>query len=376
MNDWRLEDAFAPVPDVVSEHIDKALAETQAMNGKHRRPMLKVVLVTALVLALAGTAIAAGIRWGMLDFLSQGHRVGDTLPEAREAIQTSVPQRGGVLEGVTFTLREALCDSQYAWMVFDVTSGEKDTLLLANGTSAHAPASELQPELPEDMTIAQWAEKNGYARITMARLAQETNTQDEFAIERMSWHWQPDGTVSIIVMGPYTRQETGDLHFVCQTMPWWSNGAEQHAAQKTLMTVTLEPGAPLWTAEWSGEAAIPDSRIVIEHVELIGTVAGMYSRITYAEPYNVRSKGIWIGEWLRLLDDQGRELMLGAGTGLYNVQLGGETHGLNKPVGDGRFQQTETYAALPEPPDILRIDATRFAHDQQEKIGFVEIPMK
>lgn len=377
MNERHLEDAFAPVPQAVLDHIDEALMEVQAMNQKHRKPVLAIALVAVLILALAGTAIATGIRWGMSDFLTQGTRIGDILPEVRDAIQTSVRQAGGSLDGVTFTLQEALCDGKYAWMLFDVTSSEKGTLLVANEMSVQAPANRLSAELPEDRTIAQWAEENGYTRITTVRLEQEPDTQDEFTIERLSWHWQPDGAISVMIMGPYQKQTAGDVHFVCQAMPWWGDGAEQHSPQKELITVTLAPGEPLWTAEWSGSAMIPDSDITIEHIGLVGTIAGMYAELTYEGTQDIHEKGVLRIEWLRLVDEDGKELFRGAGTGLDDIRRGGgETAGVKLPLGDHRFLQAMTYAALPEPPEILRVSAIRSDNSETVRLGVVEIPLK
>lgn len=377
MNEWHLEDAFAPVPDVVLDHIDQAITEVNEMERKYRRPTMTLVLAVVLALCVAGGAVAAGIHWSMSDFLTQGIRIGDILPEVRSAIQTDIPQQGGRLEGVTFTAREALCDGKYAWLLFDVTPEEKDTLLLAQGMSSNVPASKLSPELPEEKTIAQWAADSGYARITMIRLEQEQDAQDAFYVERLSWHWQPDGTVSVIVMGPYTRRETGELRLMCQAMPWWSDGAEQQPSQKELITVTVEPGEPMWTAEWSGSEVIPDSDVTIERIELVGTITGMYAEITFIDTHE-HHQGVRSGEWLRLVDEQGRELLRGAGTGLSDIrsEQGVETHAVKLPLGENRFLQAVTYAALTEPPETLRISAYRTEGTEMLRFGVVEIPME
>lgn len=378
MNDWHLEKAFAPTPQVVLSHMDEALEEVHTMKQTHRKPTAVLILAIVLVLAMAGGAIAASLRWGMSDFLAKGYRIGNLLPEAREAIQTSVPQEGGALEGITFTLQEALCDSRYAWLVFDVTTSEEDTLLVFGGMSTNLPASQLSPDLPEDVTIAQWAADSGYARITTVRLEQEWNTKDEFILERLDWHWQPDGTVSVIVMGPYTKQEPGDLRFICRAMPWWSNGAEQHPFQEAPITVTIAPGKPLWTADWSGSAMLPDSDITIEHIELVGTIASMYCEITYVGAQDRLEKDSPLVEWLRLVDEQGQQLMWGAGTGLSDIRTekGVETHGIKLPLDNNRFMLATTYAALPEPPETLRICGIRTEGSETVHLGIVEIPLE
>ncbi len=59
MKQIRLEDAFAPVPPMVHARVEQSLEEVRAMNMKHKKPVLAIVLAAILMLALMCAAVAA-----------------------------------------------------------------------------------------------------------------------------------------------------------------------------------------------------------------------------------------------------------------------------------------------------------------------------
>lgn len=318
MNDRHLEEAFAPMPRVVLDHIDEALKEVQAMNQKHRKPTMALVFAILLALAMAGGAVAAGMNWNALDFLSRGHDSGAALPEARDLVQTEIPQTGGLLEEAVFTVEEAMCDGYDAYVVFSVKPAHEDTLLVTSQSFSSAPASRFIPELPDDVSLAQWAEENGYARVEAIRLTHDDQSQgDGFDWEESSIRRQEDGTYRIMLKGKYQSPDAQDVTFRCHTVTRWRKDAGESIRAAAELTATLDPAPePLWVREWEGEAEIPGTGVTIEKIVLTGTPIAMHTEITH------KGEGSRFITQIHLLDDEGNPLKGGAGNG-----IGRETKG-------------------------------------------------
>lgn len=363
MNERHLEEAFAPVPAMVLDHIDEALTEVHVMDRKHRKPATALVFAIALMLALAGTAVATGIRWGMFDFLALGDNIGEALPEAREAIQTTVEQQGGELDDAVFTVREALYDNKTLWLMIDVVPTEADTLILSLNARPSLPASRLAPELPEDVALEQWAEENGYARMTLVDLECDSGWSP---FERTSY-WQEDGTVTIMLAGSYERENDGIVVLNCSAMQWRRDNGRWRSTE---LTVTIGPGnEPLWTVEWTGEAAFPGTEIVVESVTLTGTVVGMYVEICCTCP---ETEEWYEHPWLYPVDEQGKRQLWGAGSGISSTASGYQTVSSDKRLEENRWLLCSSYAALAEPPETLRLGGM-LGH---ERLSAIEISLK
>lgn len=370
MNDWRLEDAFAPVPDVVQEHIDKAIMEVHNMNQKHRKPMLAVIVAVAAVLVLAGTAVAAGIRWGALDFFTAGVFHGETLPEAQAMLQTDIRQEGGVTDWAVFTVREALCDGRYAWLVFDVTPTDEETLLVSNGMSPQAAANNYASELPGDMTVAQWAEANGYTRIMEVTITQQkSQSGNRYEPARSSWHTEKNGALTFMYRMRCASEDDAGQGFTCTVMPRWTAGYDSFVPQTAQLTVALEyVSATLWTASWKGEMPIPDSEIVVEEVTLTGTAVGVYSEIIFSMPEPEER----LMTWLYPVDEQGKRLSESAGD-VFGLKDGQSfTSGGTERLGNGRYRSYGSYAAMAEAPETIGISGM-FEFD---RLNAIKLPLE
>lgn len=312
MNERSFEKAFAPVPQVVLDHIDEALEAVQAMNRKRRKPTYALVFAIVLALAMAGGAVAAGINWNALDFLSRGLETGAALPEVRDLVQTNIPQSGGAMDEAIYTMEEAMCDGYDAYVVFSVKPTHEDTLLVYGQSTSSAPASRFFPELPSDISIAEWAEKKGYTRIEAIRLTHNNITLDDgFVWSESSVHCEEDGTFRFMLKGRYHATEPQEITFSCHTVTRWTKDGSKTVRAVTELTATLEPApAPLWTREWEGEAEIPGTGIVIEKIVLTGTPIAMHAEITHS------GDGSRYLVMMYLLDDDGNHRKWSAGTGI------------------------------------------------------------
>ena len=363
MNERHLEEAFAPMPQVVLDHIEEALEEVQAMNQKHRKPPMALVLAIVLALAMAGGAVAAGISWNALDFLSRGWETGQALPEVQELVQTNIPQSGGVMEEAIYTVEEAMCDGYDAYVVFNVKPVHEDTLLVFGQSLSSAPASRFIPELPDDVSIAEWAEENGYTRIEAIRLIHDdVSLDDGFDWQETSVRRQEDGTFRIMLKGKYQATEAQEVTFSCLTVTRWAKDGSKTVRAKEPLTATLAPAPePLWTREWEGEVEIPGAGITIEKIVLTGTPIAMHAEITHS------GDGSRYLVMMYLLDDEGNHRKWSAGTG-----IGWETE-KHQSLGDRYDVDTDfdyysdpdrifirlidyySYEAQAEPPTMLTI---------------------
>lgn len=351
MNDWHLEEAFAPTPQVVLSHMDEALEEVRAMKQTHRKPVLAIALVAALILALGGTAAATGASWGLFDFFSRGNFKGQPLPEASVALRTDSFQQGGITDGAAVTLRESLCDGRYAWMVFDVIPSDAQTLLILTEDRPRAAASEFSPELPRDMTLLEWAEEKGYRRIMNISMATEDLMQE------VTWHREADGSYTVLAMAECAATETAILNLTCSLHPVWDISTDGQTIDRQIpIQVTLQPSVdPLWTAEWTGQASIPDTDIVIERVSLTCTVIATYVEITYTASEM---------HWLYPRDETGQRMLYSPGI-LSKTKEGIMTTGHMTRLGNGHFKSSGLYSPMPEPPETLLIGGMHRSTNQR-----------
>lgn len=362
MNDLHLEDAFAPVPQVVRDHLDDALTEVRQMNRKHRKPMALAVAI-ALALVMTGGAVAAGLNWSALDFLSQEDDSGLALPEASDLVQTDIPQSGGVMEEAIFTVEEAMCDGYDAYVVFSVKPAHEHTLLVTGQNFSSAPASRFIPELPDDVSMAEWAEANGYARVESIRLTHDDLSQgDGFDWEEESVRRQEDGTYRIMLKGKYQSKDTRQVTFNCHTVTRWTKDGSQSVRAETELTATLAPAPePLWVREWEGEVEIPGAGITIEKIVLTGTPLAMHTEITH------RGEGSRFLHRMHLVDDEGNRLKGSAGNGIGSQTKGPQyfSYGDRYEIDFSFDPSTRTvfsrildyyrYEAMPEPPTHISI---------------------
>ena len=353
MNDGRLEDAFAPMPDVVREHIDKALTEVKIMNQRHRKPWVAVALVFALMLALAGGAVAAGFEWRSLDFLSRGYNAGQALPEVRELVQTEITQTGGVTAEAVFTAQEAICDGRNAFIMFEVRPVQEDTLLVLGQRLASAPASRFDPELPEDVSMAEWAEENGYARILAIRMTHDDNQKDGFDWGQTSVHRQEDGSYQIMLQGTYRWLTAQEMSFQCHTVTRWTKESGKPRRETVNLTATIQPGPePLWQFEWEGQVAIPDADCVVEKIAMTGTAIATYTEITYKGQAPLGTGMVY------LVDEDGQSLKWSAGTGVSWETEHFQKVGVADPISMGKVRCSASYEPMESPPEVLRVSIT------------------
>ena len=128
MTQLHLEDAFTPVPSMVHARVEQSLREVRAMNMKHKKPMLALVLAVILALALTCAAVAA-TQGGVLDYLFEGWQ---EEPTAQQQQMVQGIGQTWQADGATVTAMDALFDGRKLDVGLCYTV-ERDTFVMVEG---------------------------------------------------------------------------------------------------------------------------------------------------------------------------------------------------------------------------------------------------
>ncbi len=126
LNRERLLAAYPAMPDVVRARMEDTLArlrsEQAALPRRAPARRLTFALALAIALLLCAIGVAAGLRMGVFDFMTELFGMQGVLPGAQELVQT--PQAQLVLEHTTIALEEAVYDGGTLRVVYSVRAGD------------------------------------------------------------------------------------------------------------------------------------------------------------------------------------------------------------------------------------------------------------
>ena len=306
-----------------------------------RKLSVGLVIVLALLL-MSVTALAAAGLWGVIDFT--GRYGTKLLDNAADTVQTGIPQHGGQGELVSFTLREAICDGQAAYMVFDVTPMDQGMLLVMDDIGPDEPALCLGKGYPEDMTVAEYAESKGYTRIIRVGVgeAYDENGHADFDIFSREGVMTENG-LTLSALGEGSFDETAEMTFDL----WVIDAMAEEVVELVPLTATLHVDEPVWTTSASVSIDYPEAGVRIDSVEMTGTVMGIYSKVTFTETDQAIYDGYDLGFWLEILDENGKRMDSGA------LAQGG----MSNPDENGQAHYTDSLQALTEAPTTIGIRA-------------------
>lgn len=292
---------------------DPLLSQRVILRARQKEePQMKKKLSVGLVLVLAlvlmsVTGLAAAGLWGVIDFTGlYGTKL---LDSAADTVQTGIPQQGGKGEYTSFTLREAICDGQAAYMVFDVTPADAHTLLIAWDFTLEDSAANFENGAPEEMTIAEYAAANGYTRVLQVSVSERYDEDGEagFIISSGEDRLTENGiTLSVIAEG--TLSGTTEMIFDL----WVIDAESGERLELVPLTATLQADAPLWSASSHTPVDYPEAGIRIDSVEMTGTVMGIYTSINFTVTDQAIYDSFDQGFWLELLDENGERMDSGA----------------------------------------------------------------
>lgn len=317
------------------------LAQEQEEPKMKKKISIGFAIVLALLL-MSVTALAAAGLWGVIDFTGlYGTKL---LDGAADTVQTGIPQQGGKGEYASFTLREAICDGQAAYMVFDVTPADEHTLLIADYFDPDDTAVNLDKSYPEDMTIAEYAESKGYTRIIRVGVNEQYDENDptDFTVFSNEYRMNENGlTLSALAEGSFS--ETAEMAINL----WVVDATAEQLLELVPLTATVHVDAPLWTISGYEPVDYPEAGIRIDSVVLTGTVMGVYSDITLTVTDQAIYDSYDLGFWLEILNEQGEQMPSGA---VAQASMG-------NPDEAGQLHYIDCLQAMTEAPTTIGIRA-------------------
>lgn len=178
------------------------------------RKKLAILFTAVLILALlTGAAIAASRLWGVQDFAD---RDGDFLPAV--PVQSTIAQSGGAGREMTISATSAVWDGETVRITLHCQPVAENLLLMDACLAPDMPVRNLDRDLPQGGSIADWAAANGFTDVL--GVAIEPLLNGEYLPCSAVWHLEEGGgctqyyTFEGVADGPL------DLRFQCVTWGW------------------------------------------------------------------------------------------------------------------------------------------------------------
>lgn len=371
--------AFGSADERFASAVTSTLQRLRAEEEPAMKKKLSVTLAVAIVacLLLAATALAAVSRAGILERLTGFFDV-EVLPEASQLI-TQPTQAGGELDVAEFTLREAIYDGEYVYLLVDVQPAQ-GILLLGPDTLPKDLFACLRPgQSVSDMTIADYAREND---LRMFQTSIGSTDQSDIDLESLGYYLNDDGSLSYDITATVTQKGTQalEIDLRCTVLPIAAaqNPEEESMAMGRLdegaaitplsdfmlvtdelqtvnLTATLEKSGQEHTRSCETPAVYDGCGVRVDKVTLTGTPMALYYQIDFTvvdqDAYAATEDGVWF----EFIGEDGDASASGA-----------TLSGMVMPLGDGRLRQSGSLSAMSELPASIELRA----YDCWEKTRF------
>lgn len=308
--------AIGPADESFSAAVQRTVYQLQQKEDKPMKKFSAAFVVAAALLLFLAVAVAAGMEWGVFDFFTEryGNRV-QILPQAQEHLQTAVPQTGGQADSASFTLRQAVYDGHYLYMVVAARPVQEDVLLVPSFEMPEEdPIGDLLPEADADMTIAQYAQSTGKTLLATAIGGNCIDTQDSLLEE--------DGTLVYMTIGEAPAGSELNMTLSCYAFPF---GSTQEEMERTDLCFTLTNTVQCTEAVFDQPALYSDCGVQVDRIVLsLSPMATYYTlsvTITDPELYARTDDGLWF----EFLDENG-EAFPGGSTMGDSIERVDDTH--------------------------------------------------
>lgn len=190
-----------------------AIRKEQSIMKKKLVPLL----LTALLLAmLTGVAVAATVLWGVEDFAA---RRGETLPDV--PVQRSIPQQGGVGREMIVSVTDALWDGETVRITLHCQPRAKDLLLMEACLDLDMPVRNLDRDLPEGGTIAQWIAASAFTDFLGLDVEPVLADRYPYGVPHsVAWHLEDDGSYTLYYTFEGVSDGSLEVCFRCVTWGW------------------------------------------------------------------------------------------------------------------------------------------------------------
>lgn len=208
-------------PPVPQAHRQATLDAIHRLANHEEEPMKRksitaVILCAALILAMAGAALAIAGNWGVLDFLIKDRPVTDTL---KETVQTEFTEATADLGDVTVRVRDAISDGLTLSVAVEYRAKNPDDAVLTDYDSI---------EWQNDEILAFYRETHrgttpmpDFDAVADARAIHTVSTQPETRVNTaignsradvMGNSWTYEGTDTLVAHMMYDISQLGDPH--------------------------------------------------------------------------------------------------------------------------------------------------------------------
>lgn len=362
------ESMFGPTDAGFEQSVLRTLNEI-GREGKHVRAKMRVGLVAAIILSfiLAAAALAAAVKWGVMDFVTR-RTAEDTqvLPEATALLQDAdgVSQTGGDLTDAVFSVRQAVYDGDQAYVVVEVKAKEADAMLTGSWSDPSGRLSSLmQSRDDSDVTIEEYGNKHAKTRFLAVEAGVPVggNWFDDSGDAVL----EEDGTMVLMLQGACKEalpELTIDLS--CYVTPFekdadgkWKYVDEKSEKGTLSFTLKLSDGA-IDRAEYAQPLLYPGAGVRVDRVALALKPMAIYYEIAFTVTDLAAYKATDDGVFFEFLGADGRRIASGAMNDEVSRVGDGEGFGEETPVVEGgQFIQKGSLTAMPALPDAVTLSA-------------------
>lgn len=348
--DWKA--AFGPTPEAFKQKVSFTLHKVKEDKPVRKIKTATVIALAMIVLLLAAVAYAAATQWGVFSFLE--YRYDKQMPpEAKNALQTNVPQTGGDEADVAFKIREALYDGNQLHVIIEARPKDDAKVFLMGFD-----------QMPEDLVSNAGPLFEGDKRTFKQAAADEGKSLISIGMGIMANGSHVDGSADCIMEedGTLAIHLSGRLDMPGETVPLTCSYAvskwadEKPTAGQTVrgeFTFELKKDANRTQKQFSGPVSIEKTGVTVDKILLTRTDAGVYAELTFTiSPDATQAEAALArgGLWFEYLDGNGQQIQMGTAS---EGSIDGVTLADGKKS-DTQFVQTESLDLM-DLPDSLTI---------------------
>ncbi len=363
------QNMFEPADAGFEDAIRRTLRRIRRPEGNAARNKLRIGLVVAVLLSLllAAAALAAAVRWGVMNFVTK-RTAGDNrvLPEATELVQSAeaIPQTGGHLEDADFSVRQAVYDGNQAYVVVEVRAKDAGVMLTDGWSDPSGRIRNLIPEyeIPHE-TIENYAKAKGRTRFLSAEVGTEVGA-NWFADSRDAL-LEEDAIMTFMLRGECKEQLPElDIELSCFVTPyimgadgsWQRDDAERESGT---LSITLKlSDSSLDRVEYTQPLEYRGAGVRVDHVTLEAKPMAVYYQVEYTVTDLKTFEATQEGVFFEFLGADGKRIEDGAANSYAGLAGGGDGFGTEPALAEGSaFIQKGSLTAIEALPESITLRA-------------------
>lgn len=275
------------IPAVVREHAQDALSKLQKAPGKallprvrtRRRRVLRPLLVAALLTALLCTGvIAAEHYFGISDFFKKnGQPLNEAADQQIEPVSSQTVSQNPLVE---FTVKEALYDSEFLYVLIHAQAKAPDSYLLVPDdlTLPEDPISSLGIDSP--LSIAEYASAN-HKEILYVGCGLDHEKHPDMPTCNFQSTMNADGSLTTLLYGGGWNSEAETLSLYGHVRTPDAKSMEDILSSE--LTFSLQNTGNTVKHSYIPADTASSSQIQLHEITLMETDLGLYAEIHYTQ---------------------------------------------------------------------------------------------